>query len=95
MGWGSETKMGDAVARAPSLVTVYVTREWGGTGGNKQYEGNGKSRSWHPVGLGNFCRGGKSVATWQPSCHKVFEESGSGRKFLDPILLLSHKQAIW
>ena len=29
-------------------------------------------------------RGGKSAATWQPSCQKVFEESGSGRKFLDP-----------
>ena len=39
-------------------------------------------------------RGGKSVATWQPSCQKVFEESGSGRKFLDPSPLLSHKQAI-
>ena len=27
---------------------------------------------------------GKRVATWQPSCQKVFEESGSDRKFLDP-----------
>ena len=26
------------------------------------------------------------MATWQPSCLKVFEESGSGRKFLDPSL---------
>ena len=32
------------------------------------------------------CRGGKSVATWQPSCQKVFEETGSDRKFLDPSL---------
>ena len=39
-------------------------------------------------------RGGKSVATWQPSCQKVFEESGSGRKFLDLSSALSHKQAI-
>ena len=36
-------------------------------------------------------RGAKSVATWQPSCQKVFEESGSGRKFLDS----SHDQTIW
>ena len=28
-------------------------------------------------------QGGKSVATWQPSCQKVFEESGNGRKVLD------------
>ena len=39
-------------------------------------------------------RGGKSVATWQPNCQKVFEESGSGRKFLDLSSILSHKQAI-
>ena len=32
-------------------------------------------------------RGGKSAATWQPSCQKVFEESVSGRKFL---IILSH-----
>ena len=32
-------------------------------------------------------RGAKSAATWQPSCQKVFEESGSDRKFLD---LLPH-----
>ena len=31
---------------------------------------------------------GKRVATWQPSCQKVFEESGSDRKFLDPSLAL-------
>ena len=37
-------------------------------------------------------RGGKSVAIWQPSCQKVFEESGSGRKFLDPSPALSHTQ---
>ena len=35
---------------------------------------------------------GKSVATWQPSCQKVFEESGSDRKFLDPSPALFHKQ---
>ena len=29
-------------------------------------------------------RGTKSTATWQPCCQKGFEESGSGRKFLDP-----------
>ena len=23
------------------------------------------------------------MATWQPSCHKDFEQSGFGRKFLD------------
>ena len=33
-----------------------------------------------------YTRGGKSVATWQPSCQKVFEETGSDRKFLDPSL---------
>ena len=37
----------------------------------------------------------QSVATWQPSCQKVFEESGSGRKFLDLSSALSQKQAIW
>ena len=35
---------------------------------------------------------GKRVATWQPSCQKVFEESGSDRKFLDPSPALFHKQ---
>ena len=30
---------------------------------------------------------GKRVATWQPSCQKVFEESGSDRKFW---ILLPH-----
>ena len=28
-------------------------------------------------------RGRKSLSTWQPSCQKVFEESGNGRKVLD------------
>ena len=40
-------------------------------------------------------RGGKSVATWQPSCKKGFEKkSGFGKKFLDPFPALSHKQTI-
>jgi len=40
-------------------------------------------------------RGGKSAATWQPSYQKVFQESGSGRKFLDPIThFLSIKQFV-
>ena len=37
-------------------------------------------------------RGGKSAATWQPSCQKVFEESGSGRKFFDFLTALSHNK---
>ena len=40
-------------------------------------------------------RGGKSAATWQPSCQKVFEESGSGRKFLDHSPALSLDLIIW
>ena len=38
--------------------------------------------------------GAKSAATGQPSCQKVFEESGSGRKFLDPSPVFSNKQTI-
>ena len=37
----------------------------------------------------------KSVATWQPSCQKVFEESGSDRKFLDLSPALSCDRTIW
>ena len=39
-------------------------------------------------------RGGKSAATWQPSSQKVFEESGSGRKVLNPSSALSPDQTI-
>ena len=39
-------------------------------------------------------RGAKSAATWQPSCQKAFEESGSGRKFLDPSPAFSCYQMI-
>ena len=38
--------------------------------------------------------GGKSVATWLPRWLKVFEESGSGRKFMDPSSALSPDQTI-
>ena len=31
--------------------------------------------------LGLSCRGAKSAGSWDPRCQKVFEESGSGRKF--------------
>ena len=40
-------------------------------------------------------RGAKSVATWQPSCQKVFEGSGSDRKFLDLSPILSCNLTIW
>ena len=40
-------------------------------------------------------RGAKSAATWQPSCQKVFEESGSDRKFLDLSPILSCNLTIW
>ena len=47
-----------------------------------------KDKDSHPVspGWSPISRGGKSVATWQPSYQKVFEESVFGRNFL--ILLL-------
>ena len=49
--------------------------------------------------LSNFAastdRGAKSAATWQPSCQKGFEESGSGRKILDPSPAFSHKKTTW
>ena len=44
---------------------------------------------------GVFTRGAKSAATWQPSYHIVYEESGSDRKFLDPSHTISHHQTIW
>ena len=43
----------------------------------------------------NWIKGAKSAAKWQPSCQKVFEELGSGRKVLDPFCALSCDQRIW
>ena len=44
--------------------------------------------------LDMIARGAKSVATWRPSCQKLFEESASGRKFLDHSPTLSCDQAV-
>ena len=42
-----------------------------------------------------YFRGAKSAATWQPSCQKVSDESGSDRKFLDLSPALSCNRTIW
>ena len=39
-----------------------------------------------------YARGVKSVATWQPSYQKLFEEPGSGRMVLNPFPAFSRKQ---
>ena len=40
-------------------------------------------------------KGAKSATTWQPSCQKVFEESGTDRKFSDLSHTFSYDWTIW